>query len=49
LGVPPKDRKHVQFDSAQVAWLAAEAKRLRMSEAEVIRRLIDKAMGREVA
>ena len=49
MGVPPKDRKHVQFDRAQVAWLAAEAKRLRMSESEVIRRLVDKAMGRETA
>jgi uncharacterized protein YunC (DUF1805 family) len=38
-------RKIVALTDAQVAWLAKEAKRLGVSETEVIRRLIDKAMG----
>lgn len=38
-------RKLVAMTKAQAAWVASEAKRLGISQTEVIRRLIDKAMG----
>ena len=38
-------RKIIAITKAQVAWLSAEATRLGISETEVIRRLIDRAMG----
>ena len=38
-------RKIIAMTEAQVTWVASEAKRLGISETEVIRRLIDKAMG----
>jgi hypothetical protein len=38
-------RKIVAMTKDQAAWVAKEAKRLGISETEVIRRLIDKAMG----
>ena len=41
-------RKYVSLPPAQHHWLKAKAKRLGISETEVIRRLIDKARGEEV-
>lgn len=38
-------RKIVAMTEKQSKWVADEAKRLGISETEVIRRLIDKAMG----
>jgi hypothetical protein len=38
-------RKIVALTEKQAAWIAKEAKRLGVSETEIIRRLIDKAMG----
>ena len=38
-------RKIIAITKAQVSWLSAEAARLGISETEVIRRLIDRAMG----
>ncbi len=38
-------RKIVTMTKQQAAWVASEAKRLGVSETEIIRRLIDKAMG----
>jgi hypothetical protein len=38
-------RKIMEMTDRQVAWVKAEATRLGISETEVIRRLIDKAMG----
>lgn len=37
-------RKIVAITEQQAAWIKSEAKRLGISETEVIRRLIDKAM-----
>jgi hypothetical protein len=38
-------RKIVAMTKAQAEWVRKEARRLGISETEVIRRLIDKAMG----
>jgi hypothetical protein len=38
-------RKIVAMTKAQASWIKREALRLGVSETEVIRRLIDKAMG----
>jgi hypothetical protein len=38
-------RKIIAITPAQSAWMKSEAKRLGISETEVVRRLIDKAMG----
>ena len=38
-------QKIIAMTKQQAAWVAAEAKRLGISQTEVIRRLIDKAMG----
>lgn len=38
-------RKIIAMTKAQAVWVSKEATRLGISETEVIRRLIDKAMG----